>query len=171
MQNIVLDNMREKNRANVSPSVRQHFESEHTSGEWNMKMLSIVFAIVFALASHSYCNETPSAMQIKFEVPKDWKMVDSTTYILQDFNKTFNFSKKELLSGRQPWRLQPANVAAACLWDFGISDGSIIDDFADRLAIIEDGKIYSLKTDQQTFTVHIKTEDKTPIAYKFEIKK
>jgi hypothetical protein len=136
-----------------------------------MKILSFVFAFVFILASHSYCNESAPPIQIKFEVPKDWKMVDSNTYILQDFNKTINYWKKELSSGHQPWRLQPANVAAACLLDFGISDGSIIDDFADRLTIIEDRKIYSLKTDQQTFTVHIKIEDKTPIAYRLEIKK
>lgn len=98
-------------------------------------------------------------------------MVDNTTYTLQNFSKTSRYWKKVLSSGRQPWRFGPANVAGACLWDFGIQDGTDIYEFADRLTTIDDGKIYSLKTSQQTFVVYIKTEKQIPIAYKLEIKK
>jgi hypothetical protein len=138
-----------------------------------MKTFVLIATFVILFLSYAFCQDTTSsAIQVKFKVPKDWKMMNSTTYVLKDFDKTLNYWEKELSSGHQPWRLEPSNVAAACLWDFGVKDeSSVVDDFASRLTIIEAGKVYSLKTDQQTFVVYIKTEKKTPIAYKLEIKK
>jgi hypothetical protein len=137
-----------------------------------MKKLSFAFTVIILFAAYAYCQETSlSAIKQIFEVPKGWQMVNSSTYILKDFEKTVNYWEKELSFGHQPWRLEPANVAAACLLDFGIRNGSVIDDFAARLTVIEYGKIYSLKVNQQTFMVYIKTKKKIPIAYKLEIKK
>ena len=111
-----------------------------------MKIYSLVSTLIILFASYAYCQETTLPdIQVKFQVPKDWKEINNTTYVLKDFDKTLSYWEKELSSGHQPWRLEPANVAAACLWDFGINDGSTIDDFADRLKMLEDGDIYSLK--------------------------
>jgi hypothetical protein len=73
--------------------------------------------------------------------------------------------------GVNPWRGEPANAAGACLWDFGIQDGSMISDFSERLTIIEEGKVYSLRCEDQKYIVYIRTEKGIPIAYKLEIKK
>jgi hypothetical protein len=136
-----------------------------------MKLIFFIFTLVLVFTFYTYGNDSNSSgIQIKFQVPKDWKMVDRTTYILQDLNKTLSYWEKELSSGSQPWRLEPVNVAAACLWDFGIQDGTDIFNFSEHLKIVVEGEIYSLKTTKQSFVVYIKTGKQTPIAYKLELK-
>ncbi len=135
-----------------------------------MKIISLVFTCLLLSYSNTYSQDTSSVkIQVNFLIPKDWKEIDSTTYVLRNFDSTLNYYKELLNAGHQPWRLDPGNTAAACLWEFGIKFQGTVSDFASHLNVIEIGKIYSFKVDKKTYTVFIRTKDKTPIAYKIKI--
>jgi len=118
----------------------------------------------------AYCQDTTaSEIQVDFRVPKEWKKIRENTFILKNFKKALNYWNKNLSGGHQPWRFDPANVAGTCLWEFGITDGNPIFDFASRLKIIKKDEVYSLKYDTINYVVYVRTEKKIPIAYKLEI--
>jgi hypothetical protein len=136
-----------------------------------MKTILFIFTFAFLLYQNTYCQDSTSkVVQVDFHIPKDWKEIDSTTYVLKDFNKALNYWREAFSSGHQPWRLDPGNTAAACLWEFGIKYPGIVDDFASHLKVIETGKIYSFGVNQKNYMVFVRTKDKIPIAFKLEIK-
>ncbi len=137
-----------------------------------MRLFASMFISIFLIISYTYCqNSTLPIVQVNFHIPDGWMQMNSTTYIIKDFDRTLNFWRKSFASGHQPWRLIPINAAAACLTEFGIKDKSSFLDLAARLREIEVGKVYSLKINKRKFFVYIKTENKTPIAYKLKIRK
>ena len=137
-----------------------------------MKIILIVFAFAFLLHQNTYCQDTTSTkVQVDFHIPKDWKKVDSATYVLKNFDEAVNYWKKALNAGHQPWRFDPANTAAACLWEFGIKFQGTVYDFASHLNVIETGKIYSFRVNEKNYIVYIRTKNKTPVAYKLEFKR
>lgn len=144
----------------------------------NMKKITALITVVFLLvvvaglcAEKNENNKSAiSDITDKFKIPADWKKVTDNQYILKDFNKTFKASHKFLLEGHQPWRLEPINIAAVCLWDFGIKDNS--DDifkFADRLTEIKENEKYMLKAGNTNYYIYVRVNKTIPIAYKLEI--
>jgi hypothetical protein len=136
--------------------------------------MTLLFLLV---AVNGFCGENEEVNQAvvsditaNFEVPSDWKKVNSNLYVLRKFNKTFKQWNKFLSEGHQPWRLEPINTAAACLWDFGIKDNS--DDifkFANRLTEIEANEVYMLKVGKRSYYIYIRVYKTIPIAYKLTI--
>jgi len=114
------------------------------------KTLSLITLLFLLVPFNGFCGENEGGNQAavsditaNFEIPSDWKKVNSNLYVLRKFNKTFKQWDKFLSEGHQPWRLEPINTAAACLWDFGIKDRS--DDiliFANRLTEINKNEVY-----------------------------
>ncbi len=136
--------------------------------------MTLLFLLV---AVNGFCGENEEVNQAvvsditaNFEVPSDWKKVNSNLYVLRKFNKTFKQWNKFLSEGHQPWRLEPINTAAACLWDFGIKDNS--DDifkFANRLTEIKGNEVYMLKVGKRSYYIYIRVNKTIPIAYKLTI--
>ena len=136
-----------------------------------MKIIALIITCLFLSHYNIHSQDTTSTkIQVDFHVPKEWKKIDSTTYVLKNFDSTLNLYSKSLSDGHQPWRFDPGSTASACLWEFGIKFQGTVSDFASHLNVIEIGKIYSFKVDKKIYTVFIKTKDKVPIAYKLEIK-
>ena len=82
--------------------------------------LILIFCLLFS--SYAYCNDGQETLDVivNFTVPSDWEEVNYYLYTLKDFTKTYNYWREAMSEGHQPWRFDPVNVAAACLWDFGI---------------------------------------------------
>jgi hypothetical protein len=141
------------------------------------KTLSLMTLLFLLVAVNGFCGENEEVNQAvvsditaNFEVPSDWKKVNSNLYVLRKFNKTFKQWNKFLSEGHQPWRLEPINTAAACLWDFGIKDNS--DDifkFANRLTEIKGNEVYMLKVGKRSYYIYIRVNKTIPIAYKLTI--
>ena len=109
------------------------------------------------------------AIQVSFQIPKGWRKSSSSLFRLSNPDQQSRYWESELTSGHQPWRMDPLNVAAACLWDFGIQDGSTIEMFAHRLVVQKPNKEYSLSVGSQTFIVSVQTRHRVPIAYRFTV--
>jgi hypothetical protein len=112
-----------------------------------------------------------SDITIEFKIPKGWIKINENLFVLKDYHKELNYWEPALKQGHMPWRYDPKNIAVTCLWSFGISNGSPVDDFAERLSEIKKDKIYSLEVDTTKYIIYVRTKKHTPIAYKFEIKK
>jgi hypothetical protein len=129
-------------------------------------LLPIFFCFTFSL----YCQErSTSDINVLFKVPKEWKKVNDSVYVIRDFNKTLHFWTLYLADGHQPWRYDPRNVAGACLASFGIKDDSEVEEFSLRLKEIKPQEIYSLSVDNKKFTVYVKKKKNLPIAHRLEI--
>jgi hypothetical protein len=137
-------------------------------------LISLLFLLV---VTEGYCVETRgkqpavfSDISVNFRIPENWKKINDNLFILKDFNETFTQWNKILSKGHQPWRLEPINIAAACLWDFGIKDNS--DDifkFADRLTEIKENKLFMLKDGKNKYLIYVRVKKTIPIAYKLVI--
>ena len=91
-------------------------------------------------------------------------------FMLRDVDRERKSFETELNAGHQPWRLEPINVAAACLWNFGIQDGSSVFEFAKRMVVVKPGEQYALSAGPRTYTVSIETQRNIPIAVSLAIK-
>jgi len=141
------------------------------------KTLSFITLLLLLVAADGYCGEKGGGNQaavsditVNVQIPSDWKKINGNLYVLREFNKTFKQWNKFLSEGHQPWRLEPINTAAACLWDFGIKDNS--DDifkFADRLTEIKEDEVYMLKVGKRNYYIYVRVNKTIPIAYKLAI--
>lgn len=141
------------------------------------KTLCLITLLFLLVAADGYCVEKEGGNQIavsdltvNFEIPSDWKKVNGNLYVLKEFDKTFKAWHKFLSEGHQPWRLEPINTAAVCLWDFCIKDNS--DDifkFADRLTEIKENEVYMLKVGKRNYYNYVRVNKRIPIAYKLAI--
>jgi len=110
-------------------------------------------------------------VQAKFHIPNGWGKSGPGQFTLGDFKKAHAFWEEQLSHGHQPWRLEPASVAAACLWDFGIHDGGNDSDLANRLKVVKPGEVFRISIGSSTYTVTIKTERRIPIAVQVTVEK
>lgn len=118
----------------------------------------------------SFCQDsTTSDIVVHFAIPKGWRAGGDGTFVRTNLNQELAFWHRELDRGHMPWRADPKNIAVTCLWSFGIHDGSSVFTFADRLAVIRKGSIYSFEADSTLYTIYVKTEDYVPVAYKFVV--
>ncbi|MFZ1977088.1 MAG: hypothetical protein WAV76_03960 [Bacteroidota bacterium] len=128
----------------------------------------ILFLIIFSLA---YCQDkTSSNIDVDFKIPKGWKKISDSVYILKNYAKELNEWAPYLAQGHMPWRYSPKNIVVTCLWSFGITDGTPVDVFAARLNEVKSKEIYSLIVDSTNYIVYIRTKKNVPIAYKFKIR-
>lgn len=131
-------------------------------------LLCVVDGVCVAISDDN--QSAVSDMTVQFKTPSDWKKAGTSRYILKDFDKTSKAWHKFISEGHQPWRLEPINTAAACLWDFGIKDNS--DDiykFANRFIEIRENEIYMLKAGRISYYIYVRVDKTIPIAYKLEI--
>ena len=110
-----------------------------------------------------------SPIKVEMRTPKGWEKSGSMDFVLRDFDQKLRSLENELNAGHQPWRLEPINAAAACLWDFGIQDGSTAFEFAKRLVVVKPGEQYALSVGPRIYTVSIRTRRRIPIAVKLAI--
>jgi hypothetical protein len=143
-----------------------------------LKLFPLFFLLYVILVYSSYSQEKTnlpdslsSDITIEFKIPKGWVQINKNLFVLKDYNKELNNWKPYLKQGHMPWRYSPKNIAVTCLWSFGISNGSPVDDFAEILSEIKKDKIYSLEVDTTKYIIYVRTNKHTPIAYKFEITK
>ncbi len=137
-----------------------------------MRIFRVVTLIMLTWVSHAFSQDTTSArITINFKVPEGWKKVNDDVFALANFDKTYLFWSSYLSQGHQPWRLEPPNAAVACLWDFGINDGTTVFQFADRLDEIKTNELYSLAVNTTTYMIYIRIKKHIPIAYKVEIRR
>jgi hypothetical protein len=136
-----------------------------------MKSMIFIFLALLFTVSHGQCEEgrkakaSVSPITCDFHIPQQWKKVKNNIYRLKSFSKTYEEWAQFLDEGHQPWRLEPQNTAAACLWDFGISDNSAdIFYFADRLVEIKKSSLYVLRAENTSYYVFVKNEV-VPVAY------
>jgi hypothetical protein len=134
-----------------------------------MKSLLSLFFLFFTVTLYSQ-NRSTSDINVVFQVPKEWKKVSDSLYVIRDLNKAVNFWSLYLADGRQPWRFEPRNAAGACLAAFGIKDDSPVNEFSTRLTEINRREVYSLSVDNKKYVVYVKVKKNIPIAYKMEIK-
>ena len=113
----------------------------------------------------------PSVPKAELQIPKGWERSSPTRFTLKDFETAFRHWQKELDSGHQPWRMEPANAAAACLLDFGIQDSSDVLYLAQRLVVVQPGKQYRITLAATTYIISIKVKHRIPIAYKLSVQK
>ena len=130
-----------------------------------------------------------STVQVHFQVPRDWKKVNDSTFVLRDYDKQFNLWSLALSEGHMPWRLAPENVAVTCLWSFGIKDTAHtpVWEFASELKEVRKDKVYSLTFDSHNYVVFVRLKvyhvhfidgqerERTeklyvPIPYRFEVR-
>lgn len=114
------------------------------------------------------CDEV--ALKYLFKLPKDWKKVNDSLYVLKSYDKAFRFWSSFLSKGHQPWRYDPKNAAAQCLWDFGITDDTPVYKFAEHLKEIKRNKTYQLDTDSFMYIIHITTRNNIPVADRFVVR-
>jgi hypothetical protein len=142
-----------------------------------LKLFSLLLFLNILFVYPSYCQDKTnlhenisSDIVIKFKIPKGWDKIKENLFVLKDYNKELNNWAPYLKQGHMPWRYDPKNIAVTCLWSFGITDGSSVDDFAQRLTEIKKDKVYSLDVDSTEYVIYVRTKKHTPIAYKFEVK-
>jgi uncharacterized protein YecT (DUF1311 family) len=114
---------------------------------------------------------TEIVANVDFHIPKGWKEINDTTFILKNFIENFDYWNKFLSSGHQPWRYDAKNCAAVCLQEFGIKYPSDISNFAKQINEIKTGRVYSYKVNKQSYIVYIRKKDKIPIAHRLDIRK
>jgi hypothetical protein len=142
-----------------------------------MKTIVLIPLLLLSIVAPGYCTEEGrgtaegvSEITCNFKIPSGWKEVRNDVYVLKDLNKTLREWDKFLSEGHQPWRLEPTNTAAACLWDFGIEDNSRdIFKFAERLTTISENRLYMLKVRKSNYYVFVRVYGTIPIAYKLMI--
>ena len=119
----------------------------------------------------SKVDSLSSNIVVDFKMPEGWVKINKNLFILNDYNKEYDYWESALKQGHMPRRYYPKNVAIACLRDFGISDGKSVSEFAERLIEIKKDKIYSLKVGLTNYLIFVHTKNHIPISYKFEIRK
>ena len=155
-----------------------------------MRALPIILIITcFGTLPCSAQDTTSNSVAVHFKVPKDWKRLNDSTFVLKDFGKEFNEWSQYLADGHMPWRLGPKNVAVACLWDFGIEDPehTLVWEFASYLKEITTGQEYMLTVGFKEYIIFVRSklyeshfkdgkgrertdEYHIPIPYRFEIR-
>ena len=142
-----------------------------------MKTIALISLLLLLIVADGYCAESGgeigaamSEITCNFKIPSEWRKVNNNLYTLRHFGKTLKEWDKFLSEGHQPWRLEPMNVAAACLWEFGIDDNSHdIFKFADRLTEIKENRLYMLKAGTRSYYVYVRMSKAIPIAYRLAI--
>jgi hypothetical protein len=154
-----------------------------------MRALALILAFTCFGALACYAQDSiSSSVVVHFTVPNGWQRLNDTTFVLKDYDNTFEQWSRCLAKGHMPWRLSPANIAVTSLWAFGIKDTvhTRVWDFAAFLKQVEKDSVFSLTVGSARYTIlvrshvyhdHFKdgqgrerTEDYTiPMAYRFEI--
>ncbi len=136
-----------------------------------MKFDAIIVLTLLLVAQLSFGqNPNTAPMNSAFKIPNDWQRSGPTLFLLKDVDQQRRFWEKELAAGHQAWRLDPLKVAAVCLLDFGIENGSPVQSIADRLVVQKPGEEFVLLIGSKTYTVYIKTAGHVPLAYKLTVK-
>ncbi len=129
-------------------------------------------ALLLALGFGSVRSQDSSltGIEVNFHVPRNWRKVNDSVFVRTNYAQELARMSTALSEGHQPWRFEPANVAAACMWEFGITDSSTVLDFAERLTEIRHNEIYSVTTSSAEYIVHTRTKKKTLVAFRFEVR-
>jgi hypothetical protein len=134
-------------------------------------IISTISLLIILASLIIYSQNTISPdIQVNFKVPKDWKKLNDTLFIIRNFNKELNYWETNLGQGHMPWRFDPTSIAVTCLWKFGITDSTPVFIFANRLTEIKRDEIYSLTVDSTNYFIYVRTRRKIPVAYKLKIK-
>jgi hypothetical protein len=137
-----------------------------------MKVFALFCFLASIVVSSGYSRDTTSSeIYINFNVPREWKKVNDSIYVLTNYKKKLNFESSYLAQGHMQWRLDPKNIAVTCLWDFGITDSTTVFNFAKRLTEVKENKIYSLRIDSTRYIIYVRTKKHTPLAYRLEVKR
>jgi hypothetical protein len=133
--------------------------------------IGLLLGIAHGLFLLAYGQDTTSSpIRVEFTVPKDWKRVNDSLFVIKDYQKQLTYWSSALEAGHMPWRNDPRNVAVTCLWDFGIKDGTPVFEFAKQLVEVRKNRIYYLTAGAMSYVIYIRIEKRTPIACKLEIK-
>ena len=111
----------------------------------------------------------PPHANINFHVPVDWKKAGATEFILRDFDRNSREAEKSMSQGYQPWRLDPANVAAACMMGFGAEGFADVFELADCLKVVKPKEEFALSIASRTLVVCLKYRKQVPIAYRVHV--
>ena len=135
-----------------------------------MRHHSLFLSIALVICPASLFGQTQIPIRVEIRTPKGWEKSGSTGFVIRDFDQELRSLENELKAGHQPWRLDPLNAAASCLWNFGIQDGTAIFEFAKRLVVVKPGEQYAVSVGSKTYTVSIRTQHSIPIAFELAIK-
>ena len=105
------------------------------------------------------------------KTPSGWVEISSGVFKLEHPERVREQSSAILAGGHQPWRLEPANIAAECLQAFGIDGPHDFIAFGAMLHPVQAHSIFQLQRPGLTYTVHIDNQSKVPVATKFIVTK
>jgi hypothetical protein len=131
---------------------------------------TIGFAKTYLPERSSIKDSLATDVEINFKIPKGWAQINECTFVRMDYNQELKYWEKDLNEGHMPWRFGPKNIAVTCLWSFGITNGTPVDKFANKITEIKKYRIYSLQVGNIKYIIFVKTKKNIPIAYKLEIK-
>ncbi|MGA3287022.1 MAG: hypothetical protein ABSD46_06330 [Bacteroidota bacterium] len=131
-------------------------------------LFTLTLILVLSTASSTYCQDS-ARIDVDFKVPKGWKKLNDTIYVIKNYTKELNEWVSYLAQGHMPWRYDPKNIAVTCLWSFGITNHTPVFEFADYLEEIKKDEIYSLTVDSTDYIIYVRIKKNVPIAYKFVI--
>jgi hypothetical protein len=115
--------------------------------------------------------DLPGDFKVDFTIPRGWKKVNDTLFVLSDFNKEFKAIAPSLARGHQPWRGSPRLAAAASFLEFGVSyKFSDVFLFGGRLVEIKPQEIFSVNIEGVMYRIHVRLKQRVPIPDRLEIK-
>ncbi len=131
-------------------------------------LFAFIFILVLSIVSSAFCQDS-ARIDIDFKVPKGWKKLNDSVYVIKNYTKELNEWVSYLSQVHMPWRYNPKNIAVTCLWSFGITNHKPVFEFSDYLDEIKKDEIYSLTVDSTDYIIYVRIKKNVPIAYKFVI--
>jgi hypothetical protein len=126
-----------------------------------MRALATILTVAYLTPSVSTAQTADStSIEIHFHIPKGWGKLNDSTFVLRNYDREFNYWAQYLADGHMPWRLGPANVAATCLWDFGIKDPDhmLVWEFVSELKDVKKGEVYSLPVRSKEYVLFVRSK-------------
>ena len=113
----------------------------------------------------------PAGVKVHFHIPKGWRRIGPSEVIHKNIAHEAKVVEKFVAQGHQPWRLDPASVAAICLVEFGIEGFPDAADMTEYLQPSKSGSEFGMTADSKTYIVSIKYVRQIPIAQSLRVAK
>jgi hypothetical protein len=128
-------------------------------------------AVMLFLLCSALLAQTPVSplSAVHFRVPKKWKAVNDTLFVLRNEPKEIAYWTRALKGGHMPWRSNPGMVATACCVEFGICAEQRLDSLSLQMVKDPAAGRFSITVDSTTYVVHTLKTTYAVVANRLEI--
>lgn len=132
-----------------------------------MRPLLLPLTVTSCLIAAGQVPSTSHAIGI--HIPTGWKQIGRLTFERDRPEIVAENAAKDLSSGHQPWRLDAKNIAAECLMEFQLGEGSDVFEISDHLSPGSRPGMFIFSLAGTTVTVTVQAFNHVPVALHLQV--